>query len=459
MRKIILALILSITIVNVLAQEFPIAIGADHTFATSASFDGTNYLIAIKDTNQNSSNATAQLVSPSGTLVGSRIFVGSNVKSMSIHSAFDGTNYLLVWLTGNGNIVGRFLSQSGSLVGSEFFIASPSIDEESLVLSFQSGSYFICYLKGTRLNHELWGRTISPSGILGNEIQISANTAREAAIAFDGVKYLISYVERSIVSNKIFARYVSTQGSLIGSEITIVRGNFMRDNPISIAFDGSKYFLAYHEQIFKSKETPWFLYGAIIDTNGIVQNSFMICDSLFHPFLPMVAYGNNKYLVTWTQLTNGSMMGQWYNTSGIPTSSPFEVFKSLNNKTPFGSSIFANNTFLTIATRLNNEDDFTDGDVYGKFINPPTDLNNITTPSKSLIYPNPAYDVLSIDIKKSDYNDLILNIYNTIGTLVHSEILKNNNHQIIVDNLYNGIYMVEIKSKEWTEKQKLIIQR
>jgi len=52
-----------------------------------------------------------------------------------------------------------------------------------------------------------------------------------------------------------------------------------------------------------------------------------------------------------------------------------------------------------------------------------------------------------------------IKIYNINGKLVSSEILKENQQQINIGDLSNGIYMVEIKSKEWTEKQKLIIQR
>ena len=74
------------------------------------------------------------------------------------------------------------------------------------------------------------------------------------------------------------------------------------------------------------------------------------------------------------------------------------------------------------------------------------------------LYPNPAFDIITLNI--DNYNsDLILNIYNVMGTLVKSKLLKQNQRQINIGDLSNGIYMVEIKSKELTEKQKLIIQR
>ena len=46
-----------------------------------------------------------------------------------------------------------------------------------------------------------------------------------------------------------------------------------------------------------------------------------------------------------------------------------------------------------------------------------------------------------------------------MGALVKTETLVQNQQQINIGDLTNGIYIVEIKSKEWTENQKLIIQR
>lgn len=75
------------------------------------------------------------------------------------------------------------------------------------------------------------------------------------------------------------------------------------------------------------------------------------------------------------------------------------------------------------------------------------------------LYPNPASDIVTLNIDNSNNAEFTLNIYNIIGSLVKTETLKENNRQINTGDLRKGIYMVEIKSKEWTEKQKLIIER
>jgi Secretion system C-terminal sorting domain len=75
------------------------------------------------------------------------------------------------------------------------------------------------------------------------------------------------------------------------------------------------------------------------------------------------------------------------------------------------------------------------------------------------LYPNPASDIVTLNIDNRNNADLTLNIYNVIGALVKSETTIKNNRQINIGDLNNGIYMVEINSNEWSGIQKLIIQR
>ena len=87
-----------------------------------------------------------------------------------------------------------------------------------------------------------------------------------------------------------------------------------------------------------------------------------------------------------------------------------------------------------------------------------TGIDNIEKNTYS-IFPNPASDIITLNINDESNTDLTLNIYNGIGTLVKSAILKQNNRQINIGDLRNGIYIVSIKSKDFTESQRLIIQR
>ncbi|MBL7138422.1 MAG: SBBP repeat-containing protein [Bacteroidales bacterium] len=75
------------------------------------------------------------------------------------------------------------------------------------------------------------------------------------------------------------------------------------------------------------------------------------------------------------------------------------------------------------------------------------------------LFPNPASHIVTIDINTTNREDPEITIYNMMGISVRSDMLKQNHQQINIGDLSSGIYMVEIKSKEWSEKQKLLIQR
>jgi ligand-binding sensor domain-containing protein len=85
-------------------------------------------------------------------------------------------------------------------------------------------------------------------------------------------------------------------------------------------------------------------------------------------------------------------------------------------------------------------------------------INDVSSTNRVMnIYPNPASDMITVIIDPSINPSLTLKIYNITGSLVKTELVKENQQQINVSDLNSGIYMVEIKSKNVTSKKKLII--
>jgi len=75
------------------------------------------------------------------------------------------------------------------------------------------------------------------------------------------------------------------------------------------------------------------------------------------------------------------------------------------------------------------------------------------------LFPNPASNFVTLTTNRNSNACITLNIYNAMGVLVRSEILKQDQQQINIENLSNGIYLIEVKSHDHCAKQKLIIQR
>jgi hypothetical protein len=75
------------------------------------------------------------------------------------------------------------------------------------------------------------------------------------------------------------------------------------------------------------------------------------------------------------------------------------------------------------------------------------------------LFPNPATDIVTLNINENSYAEVTLNIYNAIGLLVKTRMFNKNQNQLNTSDLSNGIYMIEIKSQGLIENKKLIIQR
>ena len=75
------------------------------------------------------------------------------------------------------------------------------------------------------------------------------------------------------------------------------------------------------------------------------------------------------------------------------------------------------------------------------------------------LFPNPTSDnLVTIKTDVSLNTGALLEIYNTLGELIKSERLVQNQQQLYVGDLSSGLYMVSVKSNDQNYSQKLIIQ-
>jgi hypothetical protein len=82
-------------------------------------------------------------------------------------------------------------------------------------------------------------------------------------------------------------------------------------------------------------------------------------------------------------------------------------------------------------------------------------VDNISTK----LYPNPATDILNLDIENADNKLLTMNIYNAIGTLVKTLRISNKDNQIDISGLHNGLYLMTLNSDNFSSNQKLVINK
>ncbi|MDP4269906.1 MAG: YCF48-related protein [Bacteroidota bacterium] len=86
-------------------------------------------------------------------------------------------------------------------------------------------------------------------------------------------------------------------------------------------------------------------------------------------------------------------------------------------------------------------------------------IATITTDDLLSIYPNPAKNNIRISTNNQNGDDAIINIYNTTGSLVKSDILGLPDQSYDISSLSNGIYILELKSGNLTYKKRLIVNK
>ena len=133
----------------------------------------------------------------------------------------------------------------------------------------------------------------------------------------------------------------------------------------------------------------------------------------------------------------------------IPPQIVSSTFAGISDTTPI--KVPCNS--LTLYQGAEYWSDFTN---YGCFVGLDNlQLNNFSTK----LYPNPASDIINLEINNTNKEVFTLNIYNIMGSLVKTETTNQNYNQINVADLNNGIYLIEIKSNDLITKQKLVIQK
>jgi len=400
------------------SEEFPIATTPGREMAVSAAFDGTNYLVGIQGDQNDHANITAQLVSQSGTLVGSRI---ANGRSGGVpFVAFDGTNYLMIWSDTAGNhpnedIYGQFISKSGTQVGPPFPINQAPGYQEPTGLNgviFDGVNYFVIWESRSNPDSgdtaDIYGQFVTPSGtLLGSAIPVSTavHGQRMPALAFDGTNILVVWAdgrnqsacypvsqETHCYESDIYGQFItksssSSAGTLFGTNFPISTSTLPRDNFPGIAFDGANYLVTFAEQRTPPSACPpsgckWDIYGQLVTKAGTpVGSRITLSDTSPDHFGSVPVFNGINYLVTWTEgfgSTSATVKGRFFDKSGDPVGSEFTLFSPSGGRVPwFASTLFNGSEYFSIINRgtpgtdPTDLDNYTNQDVYGAFISPP----------------------------------------------------------------------------------------
>lgn len=369
---------------------FPIANTTVREMSVGAAFDGTNFLVGIQGDATLAQNITAQFVSKTGSLVGTRISV-PGFSGGAPQVAFDGTNYLMAWSADtvnnvsvypNNDIYGQLIDQSGNKVGTPFDISNQAGLEDLNGLSdviFDGVNYFLTWDSGPAGGcTDEYGQFVKPDGtLIGSTIKLNTSPCGGGAVtlSFDGTNIfavwgsewnpsgvqtacMLVLGQQHCELATIYGQFITkssagTSGVLTGSNIAISTSNLPVLMP-SVAYDGTNYFVAFPMSTTQFSACPisgntWScmrnIYGQLVTKNGTLSGSPITLNNITgSEEFPIVTFDGTKYLVNWTDgfgSSSASVKGHYVTTSGAVSGSEFTLFSpGLSGSAPWLGKVY-----------------------------------------------------------------------------------------------------------------------
>lgn len=277
--------------------------------------DGSDYLVAWVDFRQGPSYIYGARVSSSGNVID---LAGFTIATLEVDYdsppcvSFDGTNYLVVWST--GDVYGSRVSRNGVVLDPNgFVISSAPFWQGFPKVSFNGLIYFVVWedYRFGPYTSDIFGARVTTNGAVLDSNGIAICTAVDyqwdPAVAFDGSNFLVVWSDaRSQVDFDLYGARVSTGGVVLDTAgIAISTKTSWEEYPV-LAFDGTNYFVVWARgNLYGTRVSPS---GTVLDTAGIriSTNSGGQSSMLFD--------GNN-YFIVWT--TQEAVMGARVTPSGV----------------------------------------------------------------------------------------------------------------------------------------------
>ncbi|MGB3479289.1 MAG: T9SS type A sorting domain-containing protein [bacterium] len=362
--------------------------GPNDQVTPSIAFDGTNYFVVWLDKRNGDYDIYGARVSQSGVVLDTSGFKISTADTTQSGPggpsvAFDGTNYLVVWVdTRNGpftnnDIYGSRINQSGVVLDTSGFKISIADDHQNEpTVAFDGTNYLVAWADKRNGDYDIYGARVTPSGSLidstGILISTAVNSQWHPSISFGDMYYLVVWEDWRNLEQfhlDIYGARITTSGEILdttGIAIGVSAEAYGKWNP-SVAFDGTNYLA-----VWEDNREVWdyhYIYGARVNSSGaVLDSSFRVSPSTFNHYRPSIAFGNMNYLVAWQY--GNDVFGTRLTQSGtIIDTNKIAITLGCNMQTSPAAAFDGVNYLMVWGDWRGQYDHGTDIDVYGIRLN------------------------------------------------------------------------------------------
>ena len=301
---------------------FSISTAADFQNAPGIAFDGTNFLVVWEQSpaaSQDARKVYAARVSKNGQILDGAGILVSTVPgaAQSPAVAFNGTNFLVVWIANTpfgGSIRGALISsQTGEILKEEIVMSTSLAQQGSPAVASNGADFFVAWEDrrndslGTDV--DIYATRVSSAGEVldGDSIPIAIveRNQQSPAVAFDGANFLVVWEDLRRIEPGIYAARVDLDGQVLdGVSIPISIGG-SEDSP-AVASDGTDSFVVWADSRTSPSRTG--IYGARVNRAGALfdPDGIAVLSDDFVQGTPAVAFDGTNFFVVWETLSTTS---------------------------------------------------------------------------------------------------------------------------------------------------------
>jgi len=309
--------------------NFPISRAANDQEYPALVYDSDNnqYLIAWQDLRYGNWDVFAQLVSRSGELLDAAGNPGADptvnfpisvAPNSQEHPALDygQEEYSAIWQDSRHyafveeDIYGQRISSHGETLGTNFPLVTTLSNQTSPAAAYDGlHSYLVVWQddrNSTDTGYDIYGQIVDITGTLRSinfPISTAARDQYFPAVASDTRdEFLVVWQDSRHDSWDIYGQHISTEGTLLGDELTISTAASDQRFP-ALAY-GGKYLIVWQDH----RHGNWDIYGRCVSSEGDQGDSFPITTAPDNQERPDVVYNSvdDEYLVIWQDYRRGN---------------------------------------------------------------------------------------------------------------------------------------------------------
>lgn len=315
------------------SPSIAVSVGLNEASASpSVVFDGTSYLVAWCATRSGTSELYGARVAPSGSVLdpgGVQLTSGANAKIRMPGVSYDGANYLVAWRTNADQIYATRVSPALANLHAPLGIPITGGASYYPSVAFDGSNYLVVWHDSRNAGASGWdiyGARVTKEGSVldsgGFVICDEPQNQEHTSVGFDGSNYLVAWYDWRPNNDQRFGSVhgarVSPSGAVLDRPSIQIADRARGQGPPTVACGGPDCLVLWNTD-YPNEGTKFRLSdvwgrrisssGAILDPQGIP-----VATALGHQFGGRAAYGDESYLVAWSESTGrvaeGAIYGQ-----------------------------------------------------------------------------------------------------------------------------------------------------